>query len=112
MLAYLNLNTKLTSTTLADAFNQHYKSDLDEAMETLSFLAHKELVKLKTHNDESALMIQVTHAGRTYEQEFIDYEKSQKKKRWSDRFWNILTLILSGALTIVINLIMKWGFGI
>lgn len=108
MLAYLNTNTKLTSATLADAFNQHYKMDLDEALGTLSFLENKSLVKAKTHNDEAAIMIQVTHSGRTYEQELLE----QEKKLWSDRFWNILTLILSSILTIVINLIMKWGFGI
>lgn len=112
MLAYLNTNTKLTSATLADAFNQHYKMDLDEALGTLSFLENKSLVKAKTHNDEAAIMIQVTHSGRTYEQELLEQEKGQKKKLWSDRFWNILTLALSSILTIVINLIMKWGFGI
>lgn len=112
MLAYLNTNTKLTSATLADAFNQHYKTELDEALETLSFLENKSLVKVKTYNDETAIMIQVTHLGRTYEQELLEQEKGQKKKLWSYRFWNILTLILSGILTIAINLIMKWGFDI
>ncbi len=112
MLAYLNTNTKLTSATLADAFNQHYKMDLDEALGTLSFLENKSLVKVKTQNDEVAIMIQVTHSGRTYEQELIEQEKRQKKKLWSDRFWNILTLILSSILSIAINLIMKWRFDI
>lgn len=112
MLAYLNTNTKLSSATLAEVFNQHYNAELDEAMETLSFLESKLLVKVKTQNDESAIMIQVTHSGRTYEQEFVEQEKGHKKKIWSDRFWNIITLILSGILTITINLVMKWGFGI
>lgn len=107
MLAYLNTNTKLTSATLAAAFNQHYKADLDEALETLSFLENKSLIKTKTDNDEAAIMIQVTHSGRTYEQELLEQEKGQKKKLWSDRFWNILTLVLSSILTIAINLIMK-----
>lgn len=107
MLAYLNTNTKLTSATLADAFNQHYKVDLDEALEILSFLENKSLVKTKTDNDEAAIMIQVTHSGRSYEQELFEQEKGQKKKLWSDRFWNILTLVLSSILTVAINFIMK-----
>lgn len=112
MLEYLNTNSKISSATLADVFNQHYKLELDEAVETLSFLENKSLVKVKTHNDESVIMIQVTHSGRTYEQELLDHGKAQKKKLWSDRCWNIITLILSGILTVTINLIMKWGFGI
>lgn len=112
MLAYLNINTKLSSATLAEAFNQHYTVELDDAMETLYFLANKSLVKIKTKNDESAIMIQVTHIGRTYEQELHIQDKEIKKKNWNDRFWNIITLIMSALLTIVVNLIMKWGFGI
>jgi hypothetical protein len=112
MLAYLNINTKLSSATLAEAFNQHYKVELDDAMETLSYLANKSLVKIKTKNDESAIMIQVTHTGRTYEQELLKHDKESKKKIWNERFWNIITLILSAIVTIIVNLIMKWGFGI
>jgi len=112
MLAYLNINTKLSSATLAEAFNQHYKVELDDAMETLHFLANKSLVKIKTKNNESAIMIQVTHIGRTYEQELYIHDKELKKKIWNDRFWNIITLIMSAIITIIVNLIMKWGFGI
>lgn len=112
MLAYLNINTKLSSATLAEAFNQHYKVELDDAMETLYFLANKSMVKIKTKNDELAIMIQVTHIGRTYEQELHIQDKEIKNKCRNDKFWTIITLILSSLLSIIVNLIMKWGFGI
>lgn len=51
-------------------------------------------------------MIQVTHLGKMYEQLLIDQEKEHKKKLWSDRRWNIVTLILSSIITVIINLIM------
>jgi hypothetical protein len=47
MLLYLNNNSKQSSSTFAEAFNQHYKSDLDEAIETLFLLESKSLVKAK-----------------------------------------------------------------
>lgn len=47
MLSYLNTNSKLSSSTFAEAFNQHYKSDLDEAIEALSLLESKSPVKAK-----------------------------------------------------------------
>lgn len=112
MLAYLNINSKLSSATLAQAFNQHYRVELDEAMEMLSFLESKDLVKIKTQNDKNAIIIQVTHSGRTYEQDLIDLAIENKKKVRKDRLWNIITMIMSAILTMVINLIMKWGFGI
>lgn len=71
MLLYLNNNSKLSSSIFAEAFNQHYKSDLNEAIETLSLLESKSLVKAKPQNDEIIIMIQVTHSGRTYEQDLF-----------------------------------------
>lgn len=112
MLRYLNLHNKLSSVTLAEVFCQNYKIELDNALETLSFLENNELVRVKTNDDGSILMIQVTHLGRTYEEELQIEEKEIKNKKMADRMWNIITLLLSSILTILINLIMKWGFGI
>lgn len=106
LLCYLNTNSDLSSATLADAFNQHYKNNLLESLEVLSFLAGKSLVRVKTDNDERALMIQITHLGRTYEQSLLDQERERKRKMWSDRRWNIITLLLSAIISVVINLIM------
>lgn len=47
MLSYLNTNSKLSSSTFAEAINQHYKLDLDEAIEALSLLESKSPVKAK-----------------------------------------------------------------
>lgn len=47
MLSYLNTNYKLSSSKFAEAFNQHYKLDLDEAIEALSLLESKSPVKAK-----------------------------------------------------------------
>ena len=112
MLRYLNLHNKLSSVTLAEVFSQNYKLELDDAKETLSFLENNELVRVKTNDDGSILMIQITHLGRTYEEELQIEEREVKNKKRSDRMWNITTLLLSSILTILINLIMKWGFGI
>lgn len=106
LLSYLNTNSDLSSAILATAFNQHYKNDLPNALSTLSFLEYKSLVQVKTYNNEEAIMIQVTHLGKMYEQLLIDQEKEHKKKLWSDRRWNIVTLILSSIITVIINLIM------
>ena len=112
MLRYLNTNMKLSSVTLADVFRQQYKLELNDALETLSFLERNELVRTKLNDDGSVLMIQVTHLGRMYEEELKIQENEIKEKKKSDRIWNIITLLLSSILTVVINLVMKWGFGI
>lgn len=106
LLSYLNTNSDLSSATLAEAFNQHYKNNLLESLEVLSFLAGKSLIRVKTDNNERALMIQITHLGRTYEQSLLEQERERKRKMWSDRRWNIITLLLSTIISIVINLIM------
>lgn len=107
MLAYLNTNLNLTSATLAEAFNQHYKLDLQESMATLSFLANRSLVEFKSDNNKSAIIIQVTHLGRTYEQSLLEQAKECKKKLWSDRRWNIATLFLSALISFLTNFFMK-----
>ncbi len=106
VLKYLNTHSDLSSTVLATVFNQHYKNDLSNALSVLSFLEKKSMVELKTDNNETAIMIQVTHLGQMYEYLLIEQEKEIKKKLWSDRRWNIITLILSAIITIIINLIM------
>lgn len=75
MLKYLNSNADLSATTLADAFNQHYKITLLESLETLSYLESKSLLRLKTENNERAQIIHITHLGRTYEQLLQEQEK-------------------------------------
>lgn len=112
VLAYLNTNVDLSSATLAEVFNQHYKSTIEDALAILLFLESRELVKTKlTKIDkddkfDTAIMIQVTHLGRTYEQNLKEAEKEYRRKIWSERRWNILTLILSAIITILINIFM------
>lgn len=112
VLAYLNTNVDLSSATLAEVFNQHYKSTIEDALAILLFLESRELVKTKlTKIDkddkfDTAIMIQVTHLGRTYEQNLKEDEKEYRRKIWSERRWNILTLILSAIITILINIFM------
>lgn len=106
MLAYLNANADLSSATLAEVFNQHYITNMREAIETLSFLESKNLIRLKISNDETLVIIEITHLGRTYEQILDMQEKERKKKIWAERRWNILTLILSAIVSVIVSLIM------
>lgn len=112
VLRYLNMNTNLSNATLAEVFNQHYKEKAEETLEVLFYLEQNELVRVKNDMDGIPIMIQVTHLGKTYEQEMLKLEQKEKDKILSDRIWNIITLCLSAVLTIIINLVMKWGFGI
>ena len=64
---------------------------------------------MKTNNFETAVMIQVTHSGQIYEQSFSAQEKERKKKIWSERLWNIITLILSAIISVILNLFMNMG---
>lgn len=107
MLAYLNTHSDLSAATLAEIFNQHYNLRLLDALETLSHLENKSMIKLKTNKDKSAVMIQITHLGRTYEREYAEQEKQKRKKALSDRIWNIVTLVLSAIITIILNLILE-----
>ena len=104
MLKYLNINRGLTSATLAEAFNQNYSGTLSTALATLSYLESKGFVRMKTDNNEHAVLIQLTHLGIAYEDILRDQEKDERKKKWSERRWNILTLLLSAIISIIINL--------
>lgn len=113
MLAYLNTNVDLSSTLLAEVFNQHYKATIEDALATLNFLKSKDFIKTKItqieENDKYDLpiMIQITHLGRTYEQRLKEAEKEYRRKIWSERRWNVFTVIFSTIITILINLFMK-----
>lgn len=106
MLSYFNNHSDLSFSVLAQAFNEHYSSNLLEALDVLSFLQKNDLVKTKMGN-EKAILIQVTHKGRIYEKVLAEHEKEKRRKLWSDRFWNVATLLLSALLTFIINIIMK-----
>lgn len=108
LLAYLNTNVDLSSATLAEIFNQHFKNDLESSLATLSFLENKGYIKTKTDAEtNNVIMIQVTHLGRTYEQTLKEQEKEYRRRVWSERAWNIITLILSAIISILINLFME-----
>lgn len=112
LLAYLNANVELSAATLAEVFNQHYKTTIEDALAMLSFLESRDFVKTKftkiDKNDKYAtpIMIQITHLGRTYEQNLQEAEKAYRRKIWSERRWNIITLLLSTIITILINIFM------
>ena len=80
MLSYLNSHNELSSSTLAEVFNQHYKTNLEDALLTLTFLRGQGLVEVRTKDNSSAMMIQITHLGRTYEQKLHEENIDRKKK--------------------------------
>ena len=110
LLAYLNMNIDLSHTTLAEVFNQHYKSNIEDALTTLLYLESRKFIKTKVdknNKNATVIMIQIMHLGRTYEQNLKDSEKEKKRKIWSERGWNIITLILSVLISVIVNLIME-----
>lgn len=107
LLAYLKANDDLSAATLADAFNQHYKARIGDAVETLIFLEGQGLVHLKKDDEDLVVMIQLTHLGKMYEQNLADEERQRRKKLWSDRIWNIVTLLLSALISAIISLVVR-----
>lgn len=103
LLAYLKSNDDLSSATLADAFNQHYKAEINDVFETLIFLEHQGFVHLKKTDEDVVIMIQLTHQGKMYEENLADEERQRRKKLWSDRIWNIATLLLSAIISAIIS---------
>lgn len=106
LLAYLKSNEDLSSATLADAFNQHYKAEITDAFETLIFLESQGLVHLKKTEEDVVIMVQLTHLGKMYEQNLAEDDHQRRKKLWSDRIWNIATLILSAIISAIISFLM------
>lgn len=104
LLAYLKSNDDLSSATLAEAFNQHYKAKMSDAFETLIFLESQGFVHLKRTDDDMVIMVQLTHQGKMYEQNLAEEENQRRKKLRSDRIWNIVTLLLSAIVSAVISL--------
>jgi hypothetical protein len=64
MLKYLNSHTELSSATVAEIFNQHYKNDLVSSLETLNYLSLKELVKFKMQIARASWTLQVEWKGK------------------------------------------------
>ena len=79
---------------------------MEDALLTLTFLRGQGLVEVRTKDNSSAMMIQITHLGRTYEQKLHEENIDRKKKIISDRIWNIVTLILSSIISILTTIFM------
>lgn len=114
VLSYLNINSDLSASTLADAFNQHFVLDYKDSLRILKYLERQSLVSVKfsTASDftpETVVMIQLTHEGRTYEQNLSRERQETTRKLIADRGWNIITIIISSLLSVLINLIMQGG---